>query len=70
MLDAETIESLVDSGMSIEEAAIKAPEESTIKFQNSYGNQLYEKKYPPSGHLYLWGNELSIILRQRVDCIY
>ncbi|KIJ99481.1 hypothetical protein K443DRAFT_624139, partial [Laccaria amethystina LaAM-08-1] len=53
MLDAETIECLVNSGMSLEEAAIKAPEESAIKFQNSFGNQLYKKKYPPTGHLYL-----------------
>jgi hypothetical protein len=71
MLDAETIECLVNSGMSLEEAAIKAPEESAIKFQNSFGNQLYKKKYPPTGHLYLRGNKkLSIILRQQIDCIY
>jgi hypothetical protein len=70
-LDAETIECLVNGGMSIEEAAIKAPEESVIKFQNSFGNQLYERKYPPKGHLYLRGNKkLSIILRQQIDCIY
>ncbi|KIJ99211.1 hypothetical protein K443DRAFT_624632 [Laccaria amethystina LaAM-08-1] len=52
MLDAQTMEQLVNAGMDVEEAAIKAPEESLARFQQKFGQQLYEKKYPPKGHVY------------------
>ena len=55
MLDAQTIEHLVNAGMSVEDAAIKAPEESIARFQKNFGQQLYKKKYPPKGHLYFRG---------------
>ena len=61
MLDAQTIEHLVNIGMNIEDAAIKAPEESVARFQKNFGQQLYEKKYPPKGHVYFRGVTNSFI---------
>ena len=52
MLDAQTIEHLVNTGMAVEDAAIKAPEESVARFQKNFGQQLYKKKYPPKDHVY------------------
>ncbi|KIK00535.1 hypothetical protein K443DRAFT_664874 [Laccaria amethystina LaAM-08-1] len=52
MLDAQTMEHLVNAGMSIEDAAIKAPGESVARFQKNFGQQLYKKKYPPREHVY------------------
>ncbi|KIJ98999.1 hypothetical protein K443DRAFT_8737 [Laccaria amethystina LaAM-08-1] len=57
MLDAQTMDHLVDAGMNIEDAAIKAPEESIARFQKKFGWQLYKKKYPPKEHLYFRGVE-------------
>ena len=53
MLDAQTMEHLVNTGMSVEDAAIKAPHESVARFHENFGQQLYKKKYPPKGHVYL-----------------
>jgi len=61
ILDAQTIEHLVDGGMDFEDAAMKAPEESVIKFQKDFGQQLYEAKYPPKGHVYFRGITNSFI---------
>jgi hypothetical protein len=61
MLDAPTIKHLVDAGMNVEDAAIKAPEESVARFQKNFGQQLYEKKYPPKGHVYFRGATNSFI---------
>ena len=69
MLDAQTIEHLVNAGMSVEDAAIKAPEESIARFQKNFGQQLYKKKYPPKGHVYFRGVTNSFIDRQQIDCI-
>ena len=55
MLDAQTIQHLVDTGMDVEDATIKAPEESVAKFQKNFGQQLYKKKYPPKDHIYFRG---------------
>ena len=55
MLDAQTIKRLVNAGMSVEDAAMKAPEESVARFQENFGQQLYKKKYPPKGHVYFRG---------------
>ena len=55
MLDAQTMEHLINSGMNVEDAAIKAPQESITRFQKNFGQQLYEKKYPPKGHVYFRG---------------
>ena len=55
MLDAQTMERLVNAGMDFEDAAIKAPEESVTKFQKNFGQQLYRKNYPPKEHVYFWG---------------
>ena len=52
MLDAQTIENLVNAGMNVEDAAIKAPEESIARFQKNFAQQLYNTKYPPKGHVY------------------
>ncbi|KIJ99252.1 hypothetical protein K443DRAFT_624684 [Laccaria amethystina LaAM-08-1] len=52
MLDAQTMELLVNAGMDVEDAEIRAPEESEARFQKNFGHQLYKKKYPPKGHVY------------------
>ncbi|KIJ96991.1 hypothetical protein K443DRAFT_633460 [Laccaria amethystina LaAM-08-1] len=52
MLDAQTIKHLVNGGMDVEDAGMKAPEESVARFQKNFGQQLYKKKYPPKGHVY------------------
>ena len=69
MLDAQTIEHLVNAGMNLEDAAIKAPEESVAKFQKQFGQELYKKKYPPKDHVYFRGVTNSFICRQQIDCI-
>ena len=61
MLDAQTIQHLVDTGMDVEDATIKAPEESVAKFQKNFGQQLYEKKYPPKEHVYFRGVTNSFV---------
>ena len=68
MLDAQTIEHLVNAGMNVEEATIKAPEESIDRFQKKFGQQLYSKKYPPKQHLYFRGVTNSLICRQQINC--
>ncbi|EDR13861.1 uncharacterized protein LACBIDRAFT_304960 [Laccaria bicolor S238N-H82] len=52
LLDAQTMEHLVNAGMDFEDATIHAPEESIDRFQKKFGQQLYKKKYPPKGHVY------------------
>ena len=68
MLDAQTTEHLVNAGMNVEEATIKAPEESIDRFQNKFGQQLYSKKYPPKHHLYFRGVTNSLIHKQQINC--
>ena len=60
MLDAPTIEHLVDAGMNVEEATIKAPEQSVAGFEKKFCQQLYKKKYPPKGHVYFRGDTYSL----------
>ena len=55
MLDAQTIKHLVNTGMNVEDAAIKAPDESVARFYENFGQQLYKKKYPPKEHVYFRG---------------
>ena len=55
MLDAQSIKRLVNAGMNVEDAAIKAPEESVASFQKNFGQQLYKTKYPPRDHIYFRG---------------
>ena len=69
MLDAQTIKHLVNTGMSVEDAAIKAPEESIARFQKNFGQQLYKKKYPPKGHVYFRGVTNSFSGSQEINCI-
>ena len=69
MLDAQTIESLVDTGMNVEDAAIKAPEESVARFQKNFGQQLYKTKYPPKDHIYFRGVTNSFTFRHWINCI-
>ena len=64
MLDAHTIKHLVNNGMNVEDAAIKAPEESVARFQKNFGQQLYKTKYPPKEHIYFRGVRNSFIFRQ------
>ena len=61
MLDAQTIEHLVNAGMNVEDATMKAPEESVARFQKNFGQELYKKKYPPKGHVYFRGVTNSLI---------
>jgi hypothetical protein len=68
MLDAQTIQHLVNAGMNVEDAAIKAPEESVARFHKNFGQQLYKKKYPPKGHVYFRGETNSCICRQQINC--
>ena len=69
MLDAQTIEHLVHAGMSVEDAAIKAPEESVARFQKNFGQQLYKKKYPPKGHIYFRGVTNLFIGKKQINCV-
>ena len=65
ILDAQTMEHLVNAGMNVEDAAIKAPEESVARFQKSFGQQLYKKKYPPKGQVYFRGVTDSFICEKK-----
>jgi hypothetical protein len=67
LLDAQTMGRLVETGMSIEDAASKAGEESIIKFHKDFGHVLYAKKYPPKKHIYLWSKEFYCLQRQETD---
>ena len=69
MLDAQTIEHLVNAGMSVEDASMKAPEESIAIFQKNFGQQLYKRKYPPKGHVYFRGGISTFIGKQQANCI-
>ena len=69
LLDAHTIKHLVNTGMNVEDAAIKAPEASVARFQKNFGQQLYKTKYPPKDHIYFRGVRKSLIFRQWINCI-
>ena len=69
MLDAQIMEHLVNAGMDVEDAAIKAPEESIARFEKKYGQQLYKKKYPPKGHVYFRGVTNSFNYSLQINCI-
>ena len=69
MLDAQMLEHLVNAGMNVEDAAIKAPDESVARFHKMFGQQLYKKKYPPKEHVYFRGITNSFICRQQINCI-
>ena len=69
MLDAHMMEHLVDAGMNVEDAAMKAPEESVASFEKKIGQQLYKKKYPPKGHVYFRGATNSFICTLQINCI-
>ena len=69
MLDAQSIKQLVNAGMNVEDAAIKAPGESVARFEKNFGQQLYREKYPPKGHVYFRGVTNSSICRQQINCI-
>jgi hypothetical protein len=64
LLDAQTIERLVKTGMTIEDAASKAEEESINNFYKDFGQLLYAKKYPPETHLYFRSKEFYCLQRQ------
>ena len=63
------IKHLVNTGMNVEDAAMKAPEESVARFEKNFGQKLYEKKYPPKGHVYVRGVTNSFICSLQIDCI-
>jgi len=67
MLDAQTMEHLVNAGMNLEYAAIKAPEEAIDRFQNNFAQELYKKKYPPNEHVYFRGITDSYMWEQKID---
>ena len=69
MLDAQTVEHLVNAGMSVEDATIKAPVESIARFQKNFGQELYKKKYPPKGHVYFRGITNSFTCLLQINCI-
>ena len=69
MLDADTVEYLVNAGMSVEDATIKAPAESIARFQKNFGQELYKKKYPPKGHVYFRGVTNSCICSLQINFI-
>jgi hypothetical protein len=69
MLDYQTMRHLVNAGMNVEDAAIKAPEESVARIQKNFVQQLYKKKYPPKDHVYFRGVTKSFICRQQINCI-
>ena len=64
MLDAQSIKHLVNTGMNVEDAAIKAPQESVARFQKNFGQQLDKTKYPPKDHVYFRGVTNSFLWRQ------
>ena len=69
MLDAHTIKDLVNNGMNVEDAAIKAPEESVAMFDKNFGQHLYKTKYPPKEHMYFRGVTNSFICGLQLICI-
>ena len=70
MLDAPTIKHLVDAGMNVEDAVMKAPEESVANLENNFIQQLYKKKYPPKGHVYVWAVTNPFIYSLQIDWIW
>ena len=69
MLDAQITEHLVNAGMNVEDAAMKAPGESVARFEKNFGQQLYKKKYPPKGHVYFRGVTHSFIHSLQINFI-
>ena len=69
MLDAHMIEHLVNAGMNVEDAVMKAPEESVAGFEKNFGQQLYKKKYPPKGHVYFRGVTNSLTWSLQINHI-
>ena len=69
MLDAHMVEHLVDAGMNVEDAAMKAPEESVANLEKNFVQQLYKKKYPPKGHVYVRGVTNPFINSLQIDWI-
>ena len=67
MLDAQTIEHLINNGMTVEDAEIKAPNESIDRFHKNFGQQLYKKKYSPKKHMYFRGITNTFIYRQQIN---
>ena len=68
-LDAQTTKRLVNTGMEFEAAATNAPEESVAMFHKNFGQQLYEKKYPPKDHVYFRGVTNSFICGPQINSI-
>ena len=66
MLDAQTMEHLVNAGMNLEDAAIKAPEESVAKFQKQFAQELYKKKYRAKDHMYFQGVTNSLFVDNKL----
>jgi len=64
------MEQLVNGGMNVEDAAMKAPEESVARFEKNFGQQLYKQKYPPKGHVYFRGVTNSFICSWQINCIW
>jgi len=69
MLDAQMMEHLVNAGMTVEDAGMKASEESVARFEKNFGQQLYKKKYPPKGHVYFRGVTNSFLHSLEINCI-
>ena len=69
ILDAQTIKNLVKDGMNVEDAAMKAPEESIARFEKNFGQQLNKKKYPPKAYVYLRGVTNSFTCILQINCI-
>ena len=54
---------LEKAGFSHEEAVAEAPARAITNFENQHLRDLYERKYPPGGHVYLRGNKFVFPVR-------
>jgi hypothetical protein len=61
---------LEEAGFSHDEAVAEAPARAVTNFENQHLRDLYERKYPPGGHVYLRGKRfvfLSLFTATIVD---
>lgn len=60
-MDSRTTKQLIKAGSTDEEAEQRAPEQGVIDFQKRFCGILYQKRYPPTSHLFLRGRDLLFL---------
>ena len=60
-MDSRTREQLIKAGCTDEEAERRAPEQGIIDFQERFCGIFYQKRYPPTSHLFFRGGDLLFL---------